>query len=109
MCAQCTLEGEAMSRFEKGSANVPNVLVPGVELANQRDRISQRLQRRVDNRYGFGDAEKFWDWIDAEGVNQQKNHDDPYPVKPGSGVLAIRLVHAKDVGSLVFLVKEEDD
>jgi hypothetical protein len=110
MCAQCTRKGEAMSRFEKWLWDVPNVLVPGVELVHQRDRKKQRVHRRVDDLYGFGGAEKFYDWTDAQGVNHQKNHGDPYPSQSGNGVvLASRVIHAKDLGSLVFLVKEEDD
>jgi hypothetical protein len=115
MCAQCTLEGEAMSRFEAElhlCLCLPEVCVPFDELFEVWRMLTQLLQGQVENlnREGRCSVEVYLcGWADAEHINQRQKQEGPCQARPGSGVLASRLVHTKDVGSLVFLVKEEDD
>jgi hypothetical protein len=109
MCAQCTLEGEAMSRFEMRLRHVQEVSVPYVKLPDEGDVPSHRPQGGIYGLYDRRPAKYFDDRSHAERVNQQNDQRNPNPSEHGSGVLAIRLVHGKDVGSLVFPVKEEDE
>src|SRR4051812_20254075 len=112
MCAQRTLEGEVMNRFEKILESFPEELVPDEDVSDVWRVQLQFHQRPVQDldREGHSSVSVYLcGQANAEDVKQQKNHDHPYPGQPGRELLASRLVHAKDVGSLVFLVKEEGE
>ncbi len=100
-----------MSRFEAElHLCAPEVSVPDQEVSAVCRVLHQFLQRQVQELHPARRIrENLCGWADAEHIKQRQKQDDPWQARPGSGVLAIRLVHTKDVGSLVFLVKEEDD